>query len=69
MVLNLIRTFSRKGLYGITGNLLLAISEGIAAHHPIGDTVTQNIWSSVVAGLFTGAVAALLRVIKWDPQK
>ena len=80
MLLNLLKTFGLKAVYGIVGLLLLAVAGGVAMFQlpPDAPAWMTVIWNTVIAGLFVGFAAVLKRVGqtlwlkatgKWNPAK
>jgi len=68
MFKNVLNKFIKAGAIALVGNLAAAIGFGITNYHTQGlNTVTQQIWDTVILSGSVAAVAAVERLIHWNP--
>ena len=68
MLQNLLSTFLKKGLYAVVGLLIALLTFALTNFHPT-DPVQAKLWETVFVFVITGIIAALKRLLTWDPKK
>lgn len=66
---NLTQTFLKKALYGVLANIAGVLSAGVTHYQPSGDPVQSYIYNSAIVGALTGLIAAITRLLTYDPLK
>jgi hypothetical protein len=69
MLKNLITKGLKTAAFAILGNVAAAFLAGLTVHQPTGlDTLSGYAWPAVAAAV-AGGLAALKRLVQWDPKR